>query len=213
MVVSDRLPTVVSWRQDDGRHRGPDLAVGAGREIYQQLRSLEPGAQADRVSRGTASVPLGAGLLYVKKENIGKVWPLLADGDRSQDDIARLNHIGTHPVHTDLTIADAIDVYNMIGPERKESRLRYLQTYWTSKVRELPNVVINTPKDPIRACAIANVGIKSMKPQELADTLLKKYEVYTVAIDGANVHGCRITPNVFTSTRDLDVLVSALKEL
>ncbi len=159
------------------------------------------------------SVPLGAGLLYVKKENIKNIWPLLADGERPLDDIARLNHIGTHPVHTDLAIADAIDVYTMVGAERKESRLRYLQTYWTSQVRELPNVVVNTPKDPTRSCAIANVGIKNLKPQELADTLLKKYKIYTVAIDGANVHGCRITPNVFTTTQDLDVLVKALREL
>ncbi len=159
------------------------------------------------------SVPLGAGFLYVKKENIDKIWPLLADRERSLNDISRLNHIGTHPVHTDLSIADAIDVYMMIGLERKEARLRYLQNYWTGKVRELPNVVVNTPKDPSRSCAIANVGIKGMKPQELADVLLTRYKIYTVAIDGANVFGCRITPNVFTSTQDLDVLVKALQEL
>ncbi|MBS1506121.1 MAG: aminotransferase class V-fold PLP-dependent enzyme [Bacteroidetes bacterium] len=159
------------------------------------------------------SVPLGAGILYVKKENIKNVWPLLADGERPEDDIARLNHIGTHPVHTDLTIADAIDFHTKIGGERKESRLRYLQNYWTNQVRDIPNVVLNTPKDPTRSCAIANVGIKSMKPQELAEVLLKKYKIYTVAIDGANVHGCRITPNVYTTTQELDVLVKALKEL
>lgn len=159
------------------------------------------------------SVPLGAGILYVKKENIKNVWPLLADGERPEDDIARLNHIGTHPVHTDLTIADAIDFHTKIGGERKESRLRYLQNYWTNQVRDIPNVVLNTPKDPTRSCAIANVGIKSMKPQELAEALLKKYKIYTVAIDGANVHGCRITPNVYTTTQELDVLVKALKEL
>jgi selenocysteine lyase/cysteine desulfurase len=62
-------------------------------------------------------------------------------------------------------------------------------------------------------CAIANVGIKGMKPALLAENLLKKYRIYTVAIDGANVHGCRITPNVFTSTADLDVLVNALTEM
>jgi selenocysteine lyase/cysteine desulfurase len=159
------------------------------------------------------SVPLGAGILYVKKEKIKNVWPLLADGERPDDDIARLNHIGTHPVHTDLAIADAIDFYHKVGFERKETRLRYLQNYWTTQVRDLPNVVVNTPKDPTRSCAIANVGIKNIKPQQLAETLLKKYKIYTVAIDGANVHGCRITPNVFTTTQELDALVHALKEL
>jgi selenocysteine lyase/cysteine desulfurase len=159
------------------------------------------------------SVPLGAGILYVKKENIGKVWPLLAEGERKPDDISRLNHTGTYPVHTDLAISDAIDFYNIIGVERKEARLRFIQNYWTSKVRNLPNVIINTPADPSRSCGIANVGIKGMKPAEMSELLLKKYKIYTVAIDGAGVQGCRITPNVYTSTADLDVLVKALTDM
>ena len=159
------------------------------------------------------SVPLGAGILYVKKENIGKIWPLLAEAERKPDDISRLNHIGTHPVHTDLAISDAIDFYNMIGADRKEARLRYLQHYWTDKVRSMPHVILNTPADPVRSCAIANVGIKGMKPADLGDTLFKKYSIYTVPIDGAGVHGCRITPNVYTTPEDLDVLVKALAEL
>jgi selenocysteine lyase/cysteine desulfurase len=159
------------------------------------------------------SVPLGAGFLYVKKDSIAKVWPLLADGERKDDDIYRLNHIGTHPVHTDLAIGNAIDYYLKLGPERKEARLRYLQNYWTSKVRNLPHVVVNTPVDPTRSCGIANVGIKGMKPGDLAETLMKKYKIYTVAIDGANVHGCRITPNLYTTLPELDTFVKALGEL
>ena len=159
------------------------------------------------------SVPLGVGILYVKKDKISKIWPLIAEGPRKEDDISRLNHIGTHPVHTEITVSDAIDYYQKIGPERKEARLRYLQQYWTSKVRNVPNIVVNTPADPARACGIANVGISHIKPSLLAETLLKKYKIYTVAIDSANVHGCRITPNVYTSTADLDALVIALKEL
>jgi len=160
------------------------------------------------------SVPLGAGILWVKKEHINKIWPLLASGDHhDMNDITRLNHTGTHPVHTDLTIADAIDFYNLIGAERKEARLRYLQHYWTDKVRNLPHIILNTPEDPARSCGIANVGIKNMKPGDLGDILYKKYKIYTAPIDGVGVHGCRITPNVYTSTAELDVLVKALTEL
>jgi len=159
------------------------------------------------------SVPLGAGILYVKKDKIGSIWPLIAAYERKPDDILRLNHIGTHPVHTDLTISDSIDFYNIIGVERKEARLRFLQNYWSSKVRDLPNVILNTPADPARSCGIANVGIKGMKPSDLGDILYKKYKIYTAPIDGAGVHGCRITPNVYTTTGELDVLVTALTEI
>lgn len=159
------------------------------------------------------SVPIGAGALYVKKDNIGKIWPIFAEAGKNDDNILRLNHTGTHPPATDLTIADAIDFYKMIGAERKEARLRYLQNYWTNKVRPLEHVILYTPKDTSRSCGIANAGIKGMKPADLAKTLLDKYKIYTVAIDGAGVHGCRITPNVFTTTAELDKLVTALSEI
>jgi selenocysteine lyase/cysteine desulfurase len=159
------------------------------------------------------SVPLGAGILYVKKENISKVWPIFGDSAPKEDDVMRLNHTGTHPAHTDLTINNAIDYYLKIGIERKEARLRFLQNHWTNQVRNFPNVILNTPEDPSRSCGIANVGVKNMKPAALAETLFKKFKIYTVAIDGANVYGCRITPNVFTTTMELDKLVEALKQL
>lgn len=159
------------------------------------------------------AVPLGAGILHIKKQHIEKIWPLLAETIRASGDISKLNHTGTHPVATDLSIADAIDFYNQMGPAKKEERLRHLQNYWTSKVRNLPHIILNTPKDPSRSCAIANVGVKGMKPSDLAETLLKKHKIFTVAIDHHNVQGCRITPNVFTTEQELDQLVEALTQL
>jgi len=159
------------------------------------------------------SVPLGAGFLYVKKENIPKIWPMFAEAPRDPFDISRLNHTGTHPCHTDLGIANALDYHNTIGTDRKEDRLRFLQNYWTDQVRTLDHIIVNTPKERHRSCGIANVGIKGMKPAEMAKTLLDKYKIFTVAIDGGGVQGCRITPNVYTNTNELDVFVNALKDM
>jgi selenocysteine lyase/cysteine desulfurase len=116
-------------------------------------------------------------------------------------------------VHTDLAIMNAIDFHESIGIGRKEARLRYLQNYWTTRVRGTPNIVLNTPTDPRRSCAIANVGVGTMRPKDLAQALLQEYKVWTVAIDTANVHGVRITPHLFTTTAELDTLVRALREL
>ncbi len=159
------------------------------------------------------STPLGAGLLYIRKDHIPKVWPLLADGEKDKNKINRLNHTGTHPVHTDLTINDSIDYYEMIGAERKEARLRYLQNYWTEKVSNIPRIILNTPLEANRSCAIANVGIEGIAPADLAKRLLKEHQIFTVAIDYANIRGCRICPNLYTTTKELDVFISALKTL
>ena len=159
------------------------------------------------------SVPLGAGILFAKKENIKNIWPLFGDNEKDANKIKRINHTGTHPVHTDITIPDSIAYYQMIGPAKKEARLRYLQQYWTSKVKDVPNIVLNTPTTPDRSCAISNVGIKNMKPAILAERLMKEHKIFTVAIDYANVQGCRITPNLYTTTKELDVFVAALNTL
>jgi selenocysteine lyase/cysteine desulfurase len=159
------------------------------------------------------AVPLGVGILHVRKEKISQIWPLLAEEGVPLTDIKHLNHVGTIPVYTDLAVDDAIDFYEKLGPARKEERLRYLQNYWTTKVRAIPRVRLHHPADPTKSCAIANVGIEGIKPSVLAERLMKEYKIFTVAIDGGNIHGCRITPNVFTTPKELDVLVKAISEL
>ena len=159
------------------------------------------------------SVPIGAGMLYVKKEKIKSVWPLFAEWSQDPTDIKNLNHIGTHPCATDLAIGNALEYHWRLGPERKEARLRYLQRYWSDQVRDLPHIDLNTPKESHRSCGIANVGIKHMTPKELATTLMDKYRIWTVGIDTAGVRGCRITPNIYTTTKELDAFVFALKDM
>ena len=159
------------------------------------------------------ATPLGAGLLYVNKNNTHKIWPLLANGNTNKKDIKRLNHIGTHPVHTDLAISNSIDYTNWIGMKKKEKRMRYLQRYWSDKLRIIENIIINTPEDINRSCGIGNVGLTNMSPSQMSKVLFEKYKIFTVAIDYANVKGCRISPNIFTTTNELDQFVSAVKEM
>ncbi len=112
-----------------------------------------------------------------------------------------------------MTINDSIDYLEMIGLPRKEKRLRYLQRYWSDQLRNVEHIAVNTPLEEHRSCGIANVGITTMKPQDLAKVLLEEFKIWTVAIDRENVQGCRITPNVYTTTEELDQFVIAMKTL
>ena len=202
---------------DMAHARGVDVMVD-GAHAFAQMSFIIPDLGCDYYGASLhkwLGAPLGAGILYVKRDKIAKLWPIYADEGMAETDIRKLNHTGTHPVHTDLAIENAIDFHESIGIERKEARLRFLQQYWTKQVRGVPNVVLNTPSDPKRSCAIANVGIAGMKPADLAKSLLERYKVWTVAIDSdaANVHGVRVTPQLFTTPAELDALVKALKEL
>ena len=159
------------------------------------------------------ATPLGAGLLYVNNNKTHRIWPLLANGITNKSDIKRLNHIGTHPVHTDLAISNSIDYTNWIGMKRKEKRLRFLQRYWSDKLRGVTNVLINTPEDINRSCGIGNVGLINIPPSNMEKILFEKYKIFTVAINYANVKGCRISPNIFTTTLELDKFIEAVKEM
>ena len=159
------------------------------------------------------AAPLGNGLLYIDSKRIAPLWPLLADYIEDRSNILRLNHLGTHPAYITLGINDAINYLNTIGLARKEERLRFLRTYWMDALKDVPNVVINTPWEPHRACGIGNIGLSNLSPGDMAQRLLAEHGVFTVAIDYANVHGCRITPNVFTTTAELDRFIGGVKAL
>ena len=159
------------------------------------------------------SVPLGAGMLFVKKDKIQKIQPLLAPFNLGLETIGYLNHIGTHPAATDLTVIDAIAFQEQIGSKRKEDRLRFLQKYWSDQVRGIPGIQVNTPIDPARCCGIGNVWVEKFAPSEMSKVLLEKYKIFTAAIDGSGVRGVRVCPNIYTSTADCDQLVAALKDM
>ena len=157
--------------------------------------------------------PIGTGTLYVKKEKIKNLYPLFATSDDPlKDDIRKFENLGTRPFYIEQAINKAIDFYDMIGAERKEKRLHYLKNYWMEKVKDIPKVKLNTSMHPKWGCAIGNIGIEGRKPGELDSFLLDKYKVHTVAITWENIVGVRVTPNVYTTTKNLDVLVEGIMQ-
>jgi selenocysteine lyase/cysteine desulfurase len=202
---------------DMAHARGVDVMVD-GAHAFAHLDYRIPDLGADYYGASLhkwLGCPLGSGLLYVKRDKVAKLWPVYADASMADDDIRKLNHTGTHPAHTDLAIENAIAFHQMLGAPRKEARLRYLQNYWTSQVRGVPNVVMYTPIDPARSCAIANVGVKGIPARTLSKKLLDDYGIWTVGIDSpaANVNGARITPHVYTTTAELDTFVKAIRSI
>lgn len=84
-----------------------------------------------------ATGPESTGLLYVKREKIGKVSPLFASGTtRPKDDIQKFELYGTWP-ETILGIKNAIELHQALGSQRKEQRHRHLTDYWTSAVSRI----------------------------------------------------------------------------
>jgi selenocysteine lyase/cysteine desulfurase len=156
--------------------------------------------------------PIGSGMMYVRKNKIKGLYPLFAADDPYKDDIRKFEHLGTRPFFIEQAISKAIDFYDMIGGERKEKRLHYLKNYWMQKVKDVPKVNLHTSLNHKFGCAIGLVSIEGKKPGELDSYLFNKHKIHTTSIEWENIKGVRITPNVYTTTKNLDVLVQGITD-
>lgn len=158
--------------------------------------------------------PFGSGMLWIKKEKIAGIWPLFAaPEDADIHDIRKFEHLGTRSFPIEYAVADAVDFEYMIGPAKKEARLRFLKDYWVKQCTALPKFRLNTSLNPSFSCAIANFGIDGMETGDIASRLFTDYSIHTVAINWENIHGVRVAPNVYTALRELDVLVKAIHNM
>ena len=154
--------------------------------------------------------PIGSGMMYVRKEKIKNLYPLFATDIPLKDDIRKFEHLGTRPMFIEQAIGKAIEFHEMIGNERKEKRLHYLKNYWMEKVKNIPKVKLHTSFHPKWGCAIGVVSVDGRKPAELDSFLLDKYRIHAVGIEWENIKGVRVTPNVYTTTKNLDMLVEGI---
>ncbi len=154
--------------------------------------------------------PFGTGFLYVKKEKIRNLWPHCAPGDPESDDIRKFEALGTRSFPAEMAIGKALEFHHMIGSERKEHRLRYLKDYWATRIKDLPGIRMFTSFKPEYACGLGTFAIEGMTPAEVSKILFNKYRIFTVPIEWENINGVRVTPNVYTTTRELDYFVEAV---
>ncbi|MCS6969135.1 MAG: aminotransferase class V-fold PLP-dependent enzyme [Cytophagales bacterium] len=159
------------------------------------------------------TAPFGSGMLYVKKEKIAQLYPLFAAPDPESNDIRKFEHLGTRPFANEQAIGQAIDFHLMIGAERKALRLHYLKNYWAEQVVTLPKVRLHTSLNPEFGCAIGLFSVEGKTPAEIDSALFNQYKIHTVAIEWENIKGVRVTPNVYTTTHDLDRLVNAIHRI
>ena len=154
--------------------------------------------------------PHGTGLLYVRREKIREIWPLMAAPETMDDNIRKFEEIGTHPAANYLAIAEALTFHQGIGSARKDARLVYLRDYWARPLLEMDNVRLHTSLKPGLACGIATVEIVGVDPAALAGHLWDKHRIIAVAIKHPEFEGIRVSPSVYTQLEELDRFVDVM---
>jgi selenocysteine lyase/cysteine desulfurase len=157
--------------------------------------------------------PHGTGFLYVRREKIEKVWPLMAAPANMNANIRKFEEIGTHPAANHNAIAEALSFHEGIGAERKAARLRFLRERWMARLQNQPRVKLFTARDPAMSCAIGTVGIEGIEPAAMVEHLWKTRRIIVTPIVHAEYKGLRITPNVYTTLDEVDVFAQAMEDL
>jgi len=157
--------------------------------------------------------PIGTGFLYVRREKIPKIWPMMAAPESMNANIRKFEEIGTHPAANHNAISEALTFHQTIGVDRKAARLRYLRSLWTSRVGELPGVRILTSPDPAQSCGIVLVSVKGKAAPKVSDELLDKHRIFTVPIVRPDFEGIRVTPNIYTTVREVEMFASAMEKV
>ncbi len=156
--------------------------------------------------------PHGTGLLYVRRERISDIWPLMAAAEHQDQDIRKFEEIGTHPAANFLAISDAVLFHQAVGPERKEARMRYLKDYWARRLAALPRTVLNTSLNPRYSCGLGNFRLEGVDSEKLGAWLWNEHRILVTPIRHAEFEGIRVTPSVYTTLAELDRFCEAVEQ-
>ncbi len=159
------------------------------------------------------TAPFGTGFLYVRKNKIPGLWSLMASEEQNSANIRKFEEIGTHPSANALAINEALDFHEGIGAERKAARLRYLFHRWAKRIDGQKGVKILTSFDPKLGCGLTLVNIDGIDPIKLSGHLQSEYRIITTVIKHPEFEGLRVTPNVYSTIREVDIFAEAMEKV
>lgn len=157
--------------------------------------------------------PHGTGLLYVRREKIPGLWPLMAAPETMDGDIRKFEEIGTHPAANALAIAEALVFHETLGASRKLARMIELREYWAEPLSHHERIRFHTSRKPGFAGGVATVEIDGVDSNKLCSHLWERHKIFTVGISHAQFQGLRISPSVYTLKSELDRFVDAMEDV
>jgi selenocysteine lyase/cysteine desulfurase len=157
--------------------------------------------------------PFGTGFMFIKKDKIKNVWPLVSAYESQTDDIRKFEVLGTRSFAAEMAIDAAIDFHQNIGSKQKEERLRFLKNYWCFIVSKMSNIKLYTSLQGKYSCGIASFAIEGKEGPAIVSELFSKYKVHTTNVKHEKLNGVRVSPHIYTNLNDLDVLLNAIKEI
>ena len=81
------------------------------------------------------------------------------------------------------------------------------------RLARIPDMQIFTSRDPEQSCGIGTFGIRNQNMASLSTQLWERYRIWTSPILRKDYQGIRVTPNVYTTLKEIDAFCGAVEKL
>ncbi|MFT3744073.1 MAG: aminotransferase class V-fold PLP-dependent enzyme [Pyrinomonadaceae bacterium] len=159
--------------------------------------------------------PITTGVLVMKPEHVGKVWPLHPPSwETTQYPMDIYEWAGSVNMAANASIGEAIAFQKMLGPARKLARMRFLGKYWQERIRQIPKVKLLTPTGSDRSFGVASFAVDGIPSSALMKYLRKEKGILVQDKSGRHSpfnNALRVSPGPCAAPRELDRFLAAVK--
>ena len=160
--------------------------------------------------------PVGAGVLWMKPEQVDAVWPLVPPPAHIKG-MLRYTWTGTYPEHVLAAAVPALALHEQLGTARKLARMRHLARGLRARVGRLPGVRFYADEAADASCGITTIELPGVDAGALQRQLWERDRIFVQDMSGnartPEIRGIRVTPNVYSAPAELDRLAAALERV
>jgi isopenicillin-N epimerase len=159
--------------------------------------------------------PLEAGLLYVRRERAGELWPSIVSVGWS-DDLKVARKFETFGQQDDprlVAFEAAVDFMNLIGVTRVEARVQHLASKLKHGLAEVPRVRLLTDLDPRLSGGIVKFRVDGVATRSAHDRLWRDHRIAMALTPSGELEGLRLSPHIYNTVDEIDRVVGAVTNL
>jgi isopenicillin-N epimerase len=152
--------------------------------------------------------PAGSGLLYVREENLDRLWPTIVTGnwDDKKLGAARYMMVGTNNRAIVEGAVAGVQFIRSLGPENIYRRLHELAKYVRGHASEIPYLQLLTPDDDRAYGGLVTFAFKGKDLTRFRQECRKR----RIWIYGGEL--LRVATHIHTRRKDLDALFATMRE-
>ena len=153
--------------------------------------------------------PAGCGLLYIREENLERLWPTIETGgwDRKEWKAARFMQVGTNNRAVFEGMMAGLRFLKGLGPEQGYGRIHELARYAYAQAAARPALELYSAADDRLYGSLVTVGFRGKDPAPLWKKLSERR---------AWIYGSprlRLSPHIHTRKEDLDLFFETVDEV